>query len=195
MLISRKTWDPYYHARVRFEECYGGGQHFHYGAVNIGGLGAPRYGQFYAVFGKVANGDHERCAVLGEDSLTGPSLRDAAGKLLEQLMVPHLAAPAQVGQLLALKHAEGLHGSDGTTWPDAVCGDDVYAEVISIDAPVRDAMAEVRVDSRVREEFEQRALGLLASGGGLTDGLDIARYNKLESMIEDQGTLLVEVTP
>lgn len=79
---------------MKFEERYGGGQHFHYSAVNIGGLGAPRYGQFCAVFGKVANGDQDRCAVLGEDSLTGASLRDAAGRLLERLMVPHLAAPA-----------------------------------------------------------------------------------------------------
>lgn len=76
-----------------------------------------------------------------------------------------------------------------------MCGNDVYAEVISVDAPVQGAMSEVRVDSRIRKELELRALGLLASGGGLTDGLDIARYNALESMIENQGIPLVEVTP
>ena len=189
----RDNLGRHYPRRVQFERRFAGDVHFHYAAVNLGGLGSPRYGQLCCVFQRCASRPPESDVVVDQDTLTGDGLRDAIGRLLERRLAKHLATPDAVGPLLAQKHASALQEVDPDAWPEALCNNDVYSELISVHPPKLDDMQEVRIPEATRKTLEDRALGILVGTPSLTDGLDLSQLLDIEAGLDSRGITLVEV--
>lgn len=180
--ILREHLKGWYPGRTRFEKRYAGGGSFHYGALNIGGLGVPRFGDYCAVTKRDAPATETRLVFLSHDSLKG--FHDSSGRLLERLLVRGIAVPALVGELSALKLQKDLDGSP-EDWPIAVCSDSDFVEAVFSDAPTLDRLEEVRIAKSEYSRLQRLALRATATGRVLPAGQneDVVRFERTRQLL------------
>lgn len=180
----------WYRRRVNFETALGGGHRFHYGALNTGGLGAPRYGALCAIF---ASSPAHEPAWVEEDSLKGPWW-ESDDKLEPGRLGPSTALHEDVGALAALKLcAAGVPGHHDT-WPECLCADDKYVESLTISAPELPMLVEVRVSEDYAEQLESAALASRRGPIPIDSLLDFDNYRRLRTGLEARLVPWVEVS-
>ena len=131
--ILREKLKHYYDRRMAFDGFFESGFGFRYGALNIGGLGAQRFGEYCAVLRKET---HAQCGV---GYLSGDSLNHYMTwgvKINQHKLQSECANEAAKHMLLTLKHASELTGKPPLQWPGLVCNADCYAEAIIVEGGV-----------------------------------------------------------
>lgn len=184
----------YYARRIAFEEAMGGGQRFHYAAMNIGGLGSPRYGPYCIVLrqGPSAALPHEPLWV-SEDSLKGPwwTTNDA---LDEPCLSEGVATPPEGHVLTALKLTEAGSPGPESGWAERVCNQDEYVEALFTTAPVIEDSVVVRASAVHVAGLEQLALDALRGPTPIVEP-DFLVYTKIRAKLDEHGIPFEEVTP
>jgi len=120
---------------LAFDSFFESGLEFRYGALNIGGLGASRFGEYCAIF-------HEGPAGCIHGYLKGDSLNHymAVGpKVDEDLLRVDCATEALKHMLLTLKHASEATAKPAANWPEMICNADCYAEAIIVQGDLKAA--------------------------------------------------------
>ena len=141
--VLRDKLGPFFERRMTFDRHFDRGLKFRYGALNIGGLGANRFGEYCLVFnhGRIAT----RCTVgwLKNDSLNYYMTDEP--KVDEAKLCADCASDEQKHILATLKHASELVTRRPDDWPRMVCREDCYIEAI-IEGSLRlDSLGSVRI--------------------------------------------------
>jgi len=181
--LLRQELKGYYDRRLDFETRAGGGEHFHYCALNMGGMGAPRYGRYCVVDRRTVEDTAPDPVWVAEDSLTGSRFRDASGALLWDRLAEWVAPCRLAPELVALK----LAGEPVEESPlqDRVCSDADYVEGLSVKPLAAADVSEIR--SEEDDDLQARALGAAVFGAGPSEQLDLALHEEVRSLAADLG--------
>jgi hypothetical protein len=119
----------YYRPTTAFDRAFKNGEKFRYGALNIGGLGAYKYGEFCVVFGKKQVREYSALVFIKQDSLkyVNSNVLD-----IEQLL-QDTANKECIHLLVALKHEGYIESTPDHRWPSMVCCSEDYVEAITTD--------------------------------------------------------------
>ena len=173
----------HYAPRVLFEGSFEQGEHFLYGALNIGGAGAAEYGIF--------------CAFLDDDLMRGLPGAFLPDNSLELYVKPapvlaldesglrrDVAAPAQRHCLAALKHENDLPTTDAVGWAEMLCCRERFVEAVFVGDIAPGQVKEFRVK---RDEFVRLYdLGFNDMLGTLdpSDRVELEEFNKTMTKLE-----------
>lgn len=141
--ILREKLGPYYERRIAFDSAFDDGRLFRYGALNIGGAGATKYGKFCAVLASDFAAGGEDVAYLKFDSLN--TYVRAKAEVDEAAISGDVASHASRDKLTALKHVHEIPTVDEHDWPGLVCSDSDYVEAIFLEEVTPQDAEEVRV--------------------------------------------------
>ncbi len=125
----KKHQKGYYEARVTFESTFEDGAKFKYGALNIGGLGLKKYGDYCVVIKREQSEDYTSLAFVKEDSLNYVEVDHMSIERLSQ----DIANRECVHTLVALKHENNIEGIPTDEWTSMICCDESYIEAITKD--------------------------------------------------------------
>jgi hypothetical protein len=143
--ILRARLGKWYARRLAFAARFQDGQRFRYGALNIGELGATNYGTFCTVLVQNFPADR-RVAYVKTDSLRGYT--DSAGNVDDATLRNDVAGQDRCHVLAALKHATQIESREDDKWPNMLCSNDDYIEVLFVADICCKSVEEVRVSSR-----------------------------------------------
>lgn len=190
--ILREELGEWYQLRVDFEERAGAGKHFHYGALNAGGMGAPeRYGRYCVVDGRLPDGKEADPVWIVEDSLEETSrFRDSAGQLLWRRFADWVAPADMAAELAAVKFAGTA--DDGRRLAERLCNDEDYIESASLEKPTRRHTREIR--SQTDDALQERALDSFFSTDSREEDLDLDLHDDIRNLAERLGIEWVEVS-
>lgn len=148
--LLRERLGTFFETRTTFDSSFDRGARFQYGALNIGGAGATRYGIFCVVLNRDFSEDCELVVYLKTDSLSG--YMAAGGTLEEAALGRDIAPDTHRQQLAALKHAHELELHDGN-WAKMLCSENEYIEVIFVVNLETGMVAEVRIAEHNYQEL------------------------------------------
>jgi len=114
--------------RRTFDEVFRHAAKFVYGALNIGGLGATRYGSCCIVFSPARLAKTCELAYLGGDSLKTYFL--PSGKLDAPKLARDCATDSHKHHLCALKHLAEIAAWPPEHWFSKVCNRNTYVEAV-----------------------------------------------------------------
>jgi hypothetical protein len=192
--VLREVLRSFYDRRLVFEDAMGGGQRFYYAAMNIGGLGAPRYGPYCLVMrhGPSSSPLQEPIWVR-EDSLKGPwwTVND---ELDEPCLSDGVAVPPEGHVLTALKLTEGGTPGPESGWAECVCNHDEYVEALFTTAPALGDALVVRASASHVADLERRVLDALRGPTPLLEP-ELLVYTQIRDKLDEHGIRFEEVTP
>jgi hypothetical protein len=119
----------YYKSRVTFDRTFEDGEKFKYGALNIGGLGLNKYGEYCVILKREQSEEYSSLAFIKEDSL---NYIDGHHMNIEQLC-QDIANKECVHSLVTLKHENDIEGIPADEWASMICCDESYIEAITKD--------------------------------------------------------------
>jgi len=165
--ILQARLGPLFEARMAFDHYFTDGESFRYGALNIGGAGPTRYGEFCAVVSERFFAGLCESAYLASDSLTTYVL---AGLEIDEARLRQEVAPHPDRHLLA---AAKLHGhvcsSPEAAWPGLLCSDIDYVEAVFRGPLALDHLESVRMLEADYELYSDFAFEDLRCGLGVCD--------------------------
>ena len=127
--VKRQQW-AHYGPRRTFESTFDGGEEFKYGALNIGGLGATRYGRLCAVIAHDSAEEWSSLCFLEHDSLTYVDGTEVKTAKLNQ----EIANRGCVHMLATLKHFSSVSCTPCDAWPSILCSHADYVDTITTDS-------------------------------------------------------------
>lgn len=119
----------YYKARETFDRTFEDGEKFKYGALNIGGLGLKKYGEYCVIIKRKQSEEFSSLAFIKKDSL---NYVDGHHVNIEQLC-QDIANKECVHPLVTLKHENDIEGIPADEWTSRICCDESYIEAITKD--------------------------------------------------------------
>jgi hypothetical protein len=141
--ILRERLGGFYGPRVLFEAAFEDGERFRYGALNVGGVGAVKYGECCVLVADRLAASGAPVAYLRGDSLKTYVLPTSA---VDVAAVERDAAPhANRQHLAALKHGAGFCHAAEDRWGSLLCSADEYIEAIFVGDLRPDGLDRVRM--------------------------------------------------
>jgi hypothetical protein len=141
----------YLSPRAAFEHLWAGGEEFVYFAVNAGGRGIPRFGDF--------------CLVVQDPSERGRSVAVFPGDTAQRYsdispinadLARDEAAAWDDRDALAVNHLGGQAlTATAATWPELICSNDGYLETVVTPSPPLADVAEVRLPQDYLAELKK----------------------------------------
>lgn len=187
--ILRDKLKVWYRRRLRFERRAGDGYHFHYAAMNIGGMGSPRYGRLCVVDRRLPAVTSPDPVWIAVDSLSGERLRDRSGRLVWRRLQAWVA-PWDLGSALAaLKLTSATSAAGALT--HRVCNNDDYLEALSLHPLAVEDVQEIR--SEKDDDLQARALDAILKGSTMGDDLDLALHAEVRDAAQARGIPWVQV--
>lgn len=138
-----KHLKDYYKSRVTFDHTFEDGEKFKYGALNIGGLGLKRYGEYCVVIKRKQSEEHSSLAFIKEGSLNYVNNHVNIEQLSQDI-----ANRECVHFLATLKHENDIESIPANEWPSMICGDESYIEAITIDDILNTHIKSVRMSKK-----------------------------------------------
>jgi len=185
--IMREQLGPYYERRTVFDGFFARGDELRYGALNIGGAGATRYGSYCSVV-KDATARALEVAYLRADSLRtymvpGPAVDGAA---VEADAASHPARHC----LAARKHAGAVVRTADAAWPALLCNDDDYVEAIFHGDLAADAIECVRMTGADHEALYEFAFEEFSIRLSKAERLEIDTFVMIIDALDHRGIRL-----
>ncbi len=171
--IIRERLGTYYERRMAFDGFFARGTELRYGALNVGGAGASRYGSYCSVV-KDIGAPRFQLAYLRADSLStymlhGPTVDSAA---VERDAAPHEARH----HLAAVKHVADVVSRPDAAWPAILCNNDDYVEAIFVGELAADDIECVRMTKADHEALYDLAFEDFRTKLGKADHLEIDTF-------------------
>ena len=141
--ILAENLGRFFSRRISFDDTFEEGRCFRYGALNIGGVGADRYGIFCAVLSSDFVGPDTSIAYLTDDSLTTYMPNETVVDITK--LRQEVGTHSHRHYLVAVKHAGELDTSNRSDWPTMVCCNDRYCEAIFVEDVDLSSVDAVRV--------------------------------------------------
>jgi len=178
----------FYKSRVTFDLAFENGEKFKYGALNIGGLGPTKYGEYCVVLERKQVEKYLSLIFIKEDSSKYVDVNDTVNiKRLNQ----DIANRKCVHFLAALKHEKGIKSTFADKWSSMVCCSDDYIEAITADDILNTHIDMVRTS---KENFNSYYLDLLYKDfvSELSDfeKYRLAAFKNMQELLNKQGIRL-----
>ena len=141
--IFKEKLGSYYRRRIAFDDLLVDGRGLQYAALNIGGMGPSRYGEFCVVFRPEARTGGRRVVYLKADSLN--DYTSDAGDVHVARVREDLAAEESKHHLAALKHSDMIAHRADAEWCNMLCCDTAYIEALCAGRIELEDVAELRV--------------------------------------------------
>jgi hypothetical protein len=145
----------YFERRIAFDGRLDGSERLLYGALNLGGLGAARFGKFCVVFRSSFAAGLAELAYLWADSLQTYLLPD--GSVDEERLCRDACPHSHRHYLAGLKHGAEACRLGETKWPPLVCSEHRLIEAIFAGDPGPGDLEAVRMD---RAEYKRYTVSL-----------------------------------
>jgi len=158
--LLRERLKEWYGPRIEFEQRCGAGRHFHYGALNVGGMGSPRFGRYCVVDGRAFAGTAPDPIWVAEDSLRATRFRGPDDGL-EWSALARWVATTECAADLAIAKFDDL-GPSGQPIDLRICSSDDYIEGLSLKPVVVSDVEEIRSD--IDDDLQRRALTAALEG-------------------------------
>ncbi|HUT54311.1 MAG TPA: hypothetical protein VM658_13060 [bacterium] len=184
----KKKYGTLYHRHEVFHGAFIDGELFLYGSLNIGGLGAARFGDHCSILNEELFQGAYQIAFLQSDSLKTKHYWAPGPTLQIEALARELAPETHKNKLAALKHREEIIGaSDPRSWPEILCRENVNIEAIFVGVVTPGELETVRfpaskylryaVDGRraALSKLEQDMAGRLESILSMLDNMSIKR--------------------
>ncbi len=183
----KKHLKSFYKSRVAFDHTFKNGERFKYGALNIGGLGAQKYGEYCVVFKRELVEKYSSLVFIKEDSL---KYVDDGAVNIERLD-PDIANRECVHFLATLKHEEYIKSNSVNKWSSIVCCSEDYIEAITADDILNTHVDIVRTS---KENLNSYYLDLLYKDfvSELSDfeKYQLAAFRNMQELLDKQGIKL-----
>lgn len=153
--VRLKKW---HNARELFENSINNGKKFKYGALNIGGVGTEKYGDFCIVFDRDYFGFSLTIVFIKEDSLK--YVDDS--RIDEERLRKDIADMNHVQYLATLKHKNDID-KDNRSYPYIVCNDRTYMESIIQDELSINSIESVRISKKRYDSYYSYLYNYLTS--------------------------------
>ena len=140
----KKHQKGYYEARVTFESTFEDGAKFKYGALNIGGLGLEKYGDYCVAIKREQSKEYTSLAFIKEDSLNYVEEDYVNIERLSQ----DIANRECVHILVALKHANDIEEIPTDELASMICCDECYVEAITMGDILNKHIESVRMSKK-----------------------------------------------
>ncbi|PKP60082.1 MAG: hypothetical protein CVT88_04035 [Candidatus Altiarchaeales archaeon HGW-Altiarchaeales-1] len=134
----------YFKSRVTFDRTFKDGEKFKYGALNIGGMGPKKYGEYCVIFERKHSEKYSSLAFIKEDSI---NYVDDCKVNIEKLK-QDLSNEEGVHFLVTLKHEGELGKIPTNEWASIICSDECYVEAVTKDDVVNDPIEGVRMSKK-----------------------------------------------
>lgn len=128
-LAIKKHLGDYYESRTRFDRTFEDGEKFKYGALNIGGLGLRKFGEYCVVMNQRQLRTHMSLVFIKEDSLCYVKGDHVDIERLSQ----EISDKGSVHFLAALKHEYTIKTILPDEWTSLICCDGCYNEAVTMD--------------------------------------------------------------
>jgi hypothetical protein len=149
--LLKERLGSYYDKRMAFDTAFIHGQHFRYGALNIGGAGATQYGTFCLVLSSAYVTNCGLVAYVRGDSLH--TYIDASGSLQEDAIKADVASPLSCHHLAALKHNSDVQVAPEEEWATVLLSETSFVEgILACEFQLND-VDEVRIREQDKAEF------------------------------------------
>lgn len=139
-----KRLKGYYKSRIAFDRTFEDGEKFRYGALNIGGLGLRKYGEYCIVIKRKQSEEYSSLAFIKEDSLNYVGGRRVIIGQLSQ----EIANRECVHHLVALKHEDNIHRISADQWASMICCNKSNIEAITTDDILSKHIQSVRMSKK-----------------------------------------------
>lgn len=190
--ILKQKLKGYYRRRTTFDQSFEDGERFRYGALNIGGAGAPKYGEFCVVLQNRVSAERSEVAYLRADSLKTYMRR---GPVLDEEALRRDAAPHERRQCLAVvKHAEEVKTHPEDRWPSVLCSESEFVEAIFTGPLVANDVEVIRMPKQVHDFRYHYAFEEFRRKLGKADRVLCKNFRNVRKLIHQQGISL-EVVP
>jgi hypothetical protein len=141
--ILRQRLGSFYHRRVAFDGAFKDGETFHYGTLNAGGAGLPKYGSYCLVLTRTFQSALPQVAYLPGDTLR---VCFSADGQLDHTKVKALATPhSHRHEMVATRRAAGVVFTPKPDWPDLVIRPGQCFEAVFVGEVVLQGLDCVRV--------------------------------------------------
>ena len=139
----------WYNSRKIFEDTFDNGKKFKYGALNIGGMGSEKYGDFCVIFSRsrLAN---TKAVFIKEDSLK--YVTDS--KVNKEKLKNDVADMDHVPYLAVLKHKEDIKMNGLDHSPHIICNDRDYIESIIQEDLLISHIEKIRINSESYDKYQ-----------------------------------------
>jgi hypothetical protein len=189
-VILQEKLQDFYERRIAFDRYFQQGESFRYGALNIGGLGAERFGEFCVVLRQESMMTTTEVGYLQSDSLkTYVTDEGVDGDTLA------VGCSTDSGKhlLCALKHVEDLIGLAESRWPQMVCNPDEYVEVIFLGGLGADKLHAVRISRTLYELYYEYSYNEHREKLGELDRYRVDLFSRINEYMGELGLLWEEV--
>ncbi len=172
-----------YKSRMTFDLTFEDGEKFRYGALNVGGLGADKFGDYCIVFEQENIESYSTLAFVKEDSLKYVDADNTVDiKQLEQ----DAANKEYVHFLAALKHEVDLGAGANSGWASIVCCRTNYTEAITTDDILNTHIDVVRISKQKSKYFDDLVERDLFSELSDPDKYRLEALSKVRDLLEQQ---------
>lgn len=182
--IIREQLGAYYERRTVFDGFFVDGGKMRYGALNIGGAGASRYGSWCSVIKDVATRTFPVAYLRGDSlktyMLPGPSVD---GPAVERDTAPH----TQRHCLAAIKHAAETLTTANAKWPEMLCNNDEIIEAIFLGDLTADHVESVRITKAEHDVLYEFAFEDFRAKLGRGDKLEIDTFILVRDELAKRG--------
>ncbi|MFC1717394.1 hypothetical protein ACFL6S_27285 [Candidatus Poribacteria bacterium] len=180
----REHLKGYYELRMAFDFTFEDGGKLKYGALNVGGLGADKFGDYCVVFGQENMESYSTLAFVKEDSLRYVDANHTVDiKRLEQ----DTANRGCVHFLTALKHGGDLESDIASEWASVICCEANYTEAVTADDILNTHIDVVRISEQKSKYFENLLERNLFSELSDPDKYRLEVLGKVRNLLEQQG--------
>ncbi|MCD4678077.1 MAG: hypothetical protein K8S18_19100 [Desulfobacula sp.] len=139
--VLKKHLGNYYNSRLIFDNTFEEGKKFKYGALNIGGLGIMKYGEYCVVIKKEKSEKYSTLTFIKEDSL---NYVGESGLNIE-ILCQDIANRECVNYLASQKHENDIKEKPIEGWASMICCDNNYIESITTDDILNEHIKCVRI--------------------------------------------------
>jgi hypothetical protein len=174
----RARLGSYYERRIAFDGRLDGSERLLYGALNVGGLGAARFGIFCVVFRSSFAAGLAELAYLWADSLETYLL--PGGAVDEERLCRDACLHSHRHYLAGLKHGAEACRRGEAEWPPLVCSEHSFIEAIFAGDPGPGDVEAVRME---RAEYKRYTVALPDALRGRLDEVETEQILSLDTVV------------
>ncbi len=184
--ILRDRLGDWYTRRIAFEVEMGGGRNFHYHCLNVGGLGAQRFGRLCVIDRRDPSDRPPEPVWIAWDSLGHEEFWDGADGLDQRALAEWVAPCDEPGALAALKLAETPAGTGPL--PERICNNEDFIEGLCLEGLSHSEVGEIRSDEKFSDDhLQERALRIALYGASMDEKLDLMAAQETRALAKDLG--------
>lgn len=176
----------HYKSRITFDRTFKDGEMFKYGALNIGGLGVKKYGEYCVVIRRDQTDKNLEFTFIKEDSLNYVE----GNNLNVERLRKDIANRDCVHLLLTIKHENDIKEKSENEWMSMICCDDDYIEAVTKDDILNECIECVRMSEKEHKLYYNNLFKEFSSELSDIEKYRLGDFKNMQVLLNKQGIKL-----